>query len=121
MTATANNTSEIIALCLLVDCDGVAPYIACREDSDEPQLYDVDYDAMYDIQDYEARGLKCRIIPILRHPNRRGAPLTRRGTDIPDGFTLVTVNEPSRPRRGAPSTMHGRDFVPGVKCRDGGF
>jgi hypothetical protein len=114
MTATANNTSEIIALCLLVDCDGATPYIACREDSDEPQLYDVDYDAMYDIQDYEARGLKCRIIPILRHPNRRG-PLEMHRLDIPEGFTEVTDYEPVR--RGAPSWIHHVDFVPGVKNR----
>jgi hypothetical protein len=106
MTAiTASNTSEVIALYLLVDCDGAAPYIACREDSDEPQLYDVDYDAMYDIQAYESRGLKCRLITILR-------PCAV----VPDGFAEITDDEPARPR-GAPSWMHGLDFTPSVKCR----
>jgi hypothetical protein len=79
---------EIIALCLLVDCDRPAPYIASRDDTDEPKLYDVDYDAFSDIEDYREQGVKCRLIPILRHT--------------------------SRPR-GAPSWMHGLDFVPGVK------
>lgn len=96
---TVSNNSEIIALCLLVDCDGIAPYIACREDSDEPQLYDVDYDAMYDIQDYEARGLKCRIIPILRHPNRHGLDLvtTTDCAAAPTDFNEIK-DEPAMPR-----------------------
>jgi hypothetical protein len=115
---TTSNNSEIIALCLLVDCDGVAPYIACREDSDEPQLYDVDYDAMYDVQEYEARGLKSRIIPILRHRSRHGLDFVTTGDCVvaPVGFNEIKDDEPAMPR-GAPEWMHGLDFVPGVKNR----
>jgi hypothetical protein len=100
---TASNTSELVAFCLLIDCDGAAPYIASSEETDAPQLYDADYDALIEAAEYQRElGVKCRVIPILRRANREqelaGGP---RGAPV----------------RGAPSTMWGSSFVPGVKCR----
>lgn len=99
----ASNNSEPIAFCILIDCDGAAPYIAGREDTDEPQLYDADYDARLDAREYEQElGVKCRAIPIFHHANRE--------QELAGGPRVAPV-------RGAPSTMWGSSFVPGVKNR----
>jgi hypothetical protein len=95
---TASSNSELIAFCVLIDCDSAAPYIASREETDAPQLYGADYDALIEAAEYERElSVKCRLIPILRRANRE--------------------RELASGPRGAPSWMHGLDVVPGVKCR----
>ncbi len=89
----ASNTHELMSLCLLIDCDGPAPYLAWREDTDTLQLYDVDHEAFGDIEEHEAQGRKCRLIPVYREMN------------------------PAEKMRGAPVWMWDRESVPGVKQR----
>jgi hypothetical protein len=69
--------AEFIACCILVDCEGETPYLASREASDEPQLYDTTDDARIDAFWIEREnGAKCKVVPILR-----GSPSWMGGLD----------------------------------------